>query len=583
MAGAGRLFSVLLLGLVCQGLAEDCQLKEDAKELLSVAYHVDRKDTTYVDEIQVKMKDSKMVFTGLLEDGCEDESLKMTVSYKADGDETDWEEIKKKALTKRGARGAIKQKGLNPCAKYHVKITILNKDFEFLVGPYYKVEPKNYAVRRNNAYFETLRNHNNKHFQITGLQNKATIQLNQICAKTIQVEVYADEEQTVFNKTIQNDPENETVREIQAENLESCAEYTLVLTLSLQQTLDVGFDIEFDFQTMPSMQDLTNEVNLTETTLSWDFEEFFKADCADEVEVNTSFSLVIDGNTNETEAKGTKDFQETVCGSEVQLVAKYEKNGITESFTAYNHTFAKTSQDTMIEEDSDLVITLDSCQDASPTLEGLPEGWNTSSPIRLPLADVEWTGCPTHTVKIIRKEKAAKTQLFSEITIFNELDKTLINPGWANNKPDFLVKDITDSSATFETVLGECQADEFMVEVECSPTEAKEKQPEEEDVGTGLEASAEGNMQESEETPEEGNYDADEPSVVNNKFIFGEPLILYLKDNVNYTCKARLVKQNPEGRIVNFDESQTSEWSAELQVQTETKDPLAPPTTDLSM
>ena len=145
----------LLLSILPAAVLCECQLKDNAQDLLFVGYFSDGRTFTYVDMIEVKMKDASFRQFGrlLFQGECESMNAKLNVAlYKRQEDK-----IKLVAKATRRYKGKVRFDALDPCASYEVNVTIGNLDVGlYKLGPYYSQEGVTYPLlaSEDNPFYE---------------------------------------------------------------------------------------------------------------------------------------------------------------------------------------------------------------------------------------------------------------------------------------------------------------------------------------------------------------------------------------------------------------------------------------------
>lgn len=191
MAAVNCLLLIIGLFSVSQ---QQCRLKDDAKDLLSVDYWgvstEDTNEAVYVDEIVVVMKDGRR-YTSLLEEGCKKKGRQTVSVYSKRKSDTDWERPVSKRMSSKVDFEII---NLNPCETYQLKITALDPEVTvgvFEVGPYYsRTFKQSYLVDAHNQHYQTYKLSSSRHISVTALQDTVTIDLYNVCAGTVAVRIY---------------------------------------------------------------------------------------------------------------------------------------------------------------------------------------------------------------------------------------------------------------------------------------------------------------------------------------------------------------------------------------------------------
>merc|ERR1711971_865241 len=266
-----RSMLVLLLNLLLPLLsfAQECRLKKDASELLSVDYYIDPSGTRYADMVAVTMVDGKKYSLELFEEGCR-RVTPVNVQYKTEK-ETEWQE----GGTRRQGHHL---KDLDPCQTYLVRITVEGqtvKDFE--VGPYY-----------NQLGTDTiLENEQNPHFMAAterihrasrGMTSALVKIEAPICAKTVAITIL--QEGADLNQEIKKVKDND-----------------LFLNREDRQQLETALgDFYHDdtFFTLPDPDRLKEHFTFDNTSmkLSWDLTKFFEEPCAKANGLNPNIEVV---------------------------------------------------------------------------------------------------------------------------------------------------------------------------------------------------------------------------------------------------------------------------------------------------
>jgi len=273
-----------LLLITSLSFAQECRLREDASQLLSVDYYVDPHGTRYADEVAVTMMNGKKYSVDLFEEGCR-RVTPINVQYKVE-QETEWQE----GGTRRQSHHL---KDLDPCKTYLVRITVggqIVKDFK--VGPYYTTKLGTET---------SLENEENPHFVAatekiqrtsTGMTSTQVKIEGPICAKTVTITILqegADLNEEIKRVVEDNDPTSDEVEEVMFEDLQPCAEYRMMVDLFLnrkeRQELETtlgDFFHDDTFFTLPDPDRLKEYFTFDNTSmkLSWNLTKFFEQPCA---------------------------------------------------------------------------------------------------------------------------------------------------------------------------------------------------------------------------------------------------------------------------------------------------------------
>ena len=155
--------SILLLLLISPWATVlcDCQLKENARDLLYVGYsnyfNADGKlNYTDIDKIEVRMKEEKNNFgLWLFKDGCSEKTKKTTKLSTKLYKRRESEEIEVRKETRRA--GVVEFEDLDPCAVYIVSVTIgKHKVGRYKVGPYYSQDDVQNPLLNNDPGWQKL-------------------------------------------------------------------------------------------------------------------------------------------------------------------------------------------------------------------------------------------------------------------------------------------------------------------------------------------------------------------------------------------------------------------------------------------
>jgi len=355
----GRKSFLLLLSLASLGYVQvqGCALKENAKALISVGYFTDWEGKTAVDRIEVKMVD-KGKFVNLMEeeDSCTNpRSKEISVQYRVKGTAADWERGGKKPLT---SNRPFSLENLNPCQSYEVKVTVVDEPLPvFNVGPFYDGDYSNVYLDegQENENYEAYTQNPLDHMEITSDERSAKILLNGFCARTIVLEIQAEgQDGEPTQRLLQNDLRNPKPQEIELPELEPCTKYQVILDLFLNEkgTLEaaaesdeVGYQNQnfTTFYTKPTKDGLVEHSSFDpETkTLTWDFNPFFKQDCANAEPTNIKnieVTLKEGEDVEVVELIGSKKLVASDCGKDLSLQVAYDKqeNQLSRNVTVFN-------------------------------------------------------------------------------------------------------------------------------------------------------------------------------------------------------------------------------------------------------
>ena len=243
-------------------LCDNCQLKKNARDLISVDYF-STSDYTYVDQIDVRMKENKRKFGQLLfKDGCSEKTLTASL-HKRTGKKSEVVEIERKT--------GFKFEQLDPCAVYEVNVTIGNHEVgSYKVGPYYS---------QDNVHHPFLSDDDNPKYEaregwiktVTEYNHSAVIELGPVCAGMVMLDLrekhsnetthHWDQEKTTITSVMKRiTPSKESGAKLVVENLKPCTQYTVDIELWLdgkRSPTDGDFqkDQIFYFYTMPDYND----------------------------------------------------------------------------------------------------------------------------------------------------------------------------------------------------------------------------------------------------------------------------------------------------------------------------------------
>merc|ERR1711962_103975 len=482
-----------------------CELKEDAKDLIDVNYfgfsdeQSDDADTAYVDEVLIKMKGGG-AWSGLLksiERGiCSARRLKVHAYYKKKTDEN-WESLRNKRIQ---SRDDFEARNLNPCEQYEVKVTALSPEVTvgiFDVGPYYRQNFKQeYLIDGDNRHYQMYADSASNHINVTGFERSATINVAKMCAKTVAVHVYNNNEKNGDENDeeviIAVNPESNAQQSAKIEGLEPCTEYHVDLRLFLKDNLTANMEEQEDFfledivsfYTMPDSEHLKDSanVNVVDNVLTWNFVEFFQQTCADDDnfhQVSTDFTLSIRGDNKSVSDEGREDLPKHECDFTVLLAVHYTKAGIDKEVIAFNKTITGTNdaEDSLKLEAGNIVKTLNPCEEGQ--LEITAESINLTGNLRSrnlptsinfpgdvatpqPISGVEWEGCSDQNITMRREGRVVAN---------------LVIPHPGRNKVFTLLEKDTTTNTTvvFKQPDNNCEVGKFMIEIECKDTQSGEE------------------------------------------------------------------------------------------------------------
>ena len=459
----GQASLILLIGFVSLAYVQGCTFKENARELIAVDYFTDALGNTAVDRIEVKMKDRRK-FVNLMKEGCTNPRNKeINVQYRAKGAE-EWEKGSKKKLS---SWRPINWNNLNPCETYEVKVAYVDEPLEvFVVGPFYNEDHSHvYLDNEENEHYERYSQNPANHITITSEESSAKILVDGFCARTVVLEVQAEGEGEKPKPLIlQNDLKNPQKLETTLPDLKPCTKYKIILDLYLNEkaTLEAAdesdevdyIDMNFaSFYTMPKMEvlkDLTSFDSETKT-LSWDFNKFFKQDCADSEPtgiMNTTVTLTEGKEMEEMDLAGSKKMTGD-CGRDVSLQVAYDKeeNKWRRNLTVFNEFVPgdrEASEESVKVENEHLVLTLEPCLKDLDMVEFAPlKATDYASAIQLTpeelrssklVSEVDWMGCLDYEVRFQRKGQ--------EVKKLNQLK----HPGWKNALDGFTLHVLTTAN-----------------------------------------------------------------------------------------------------------------------------------------
>jgi len=346
---------LLLLSVASIGFVRGCTLKENAKALISAGYFTDWEGKTAVDRIEVKMMD-KGKFVNLLEEGCTNPRSKyISVQYQVKGSDVEWVKGGKKPLT---SNRPFSLENLNPCQSYEVKVTVVNEPLPvFNVGPFYDGEYSNVYLDegQENKNYEVYSQNPLDHIEISSEESSAKILVNGFCARTIVLKVQAEgQDGEPTQRLLQNDLKNPKQLEVVLPELNPCTKYQIILDLFLNEKGTLEAAAESDevayqnqnfatFYTMPTKDGLVERSSFDpETkTLTWDFNQFFKQDCANARPTNIKNIEVTlkEGEDMEVvDLAGSKKLTSSDCGKDLSLQVAYDKqeNEWSRNVTVFN-------------------------------------------------------------------------------------------------------------------------------------------------------------------------------------------------------------------------------------------------------
>jgi len=554
----GQASLLLLLGLA---YAQGCTFKENAKDLLSVGYHTDGDGNTAVDKIEVKMAD-RGKFVNLMEECTNPRSKEINVQYRAKGAEG-WEKGGKKSLT---SKRPLNLENLNPCETYEVKVAFVDEPlYVFDVGPFYNEEHSQLYLHNEheNEHYERYSQNPLDHIEIVSEESSAKILVTGFCARTIVLEVQTEgqvEEPTQL--LLQNDLKNPSKLETTLPDLKPCTKYQIILDLYLNQkaTLDAAAQSnEVDyvdqnfvaFYTMPTKDGLEGLASFdSETkTLSWDFNPFFKKDCADAEPTNIKNIKVtlMEGEGKEVMVQDVAGSKELItdCGAQFSLHVEYDKqeNSWSRKVTVFNQFVSsdrEPTEESVIVENEHLALTLDLCLADPDVVEFIPlNAVDQSATINVTLeelrsskhvSEVGWMGCLDYEVRIHRS---------GQVKELNQLS----HPGWKTALDGVTLDVLTSTNDSVEL-----QKPEIFWE----------------DRAIKMEVACNGSLAEGEFDSVEFDFEVDEPLELTG-----------LMSNTEYECAARLFK----------DDGSSSEWSdvwsADTQETTEEPETTTMTTTEI--
>jgi len=443
----GQASILLLLGSLA--FVKGCTFKENAENLISVGYYTDQDGNTAVDRIEVKMGDGGK-FVNLME-GCkrqEVRSKKIEAQYRVKGTSV-WNKGRTKTLSSN--HPTISLENLNPCRAYEVQVTVVNEPLKvFTVGPFYNDEHSNVYLDegQQNENYAAYSQNPLSHIEIVSEESSAKILVNGFCARTIVLEIQAEgEDGEPTSVLLQNDLKNPSQLEADIPELKPCTKYQIILELFLNKkdTLEAAAESdEVDyinqnfatFYTMPTIEGLEEHYSFDREakTLTWDFNPFFKQQCANTEPTNIEniFVTLIEGQGMAgMDLAGSKKIV-SECGRDLRLQVEYDKqeNKWSRNVTVFNEFVSGdrgATEESFIVENEHLALTVDPCladpdmvefvplkaADQAPAIELTPEELRSSHLV----SEVGWVGCMDYEVRIHRSE---------EVKQLNELK----HPGW---------------------------------------------------------------------------------------------------------------------------------------------------------
>ena len=272
---------VLLLSILPAAVLCECQLKDNAQDLLFVGYFSDGRTFTYVDMIEVKTKDASFRQFGrlLLQGECKSMNAKLIVAlYKREEGG-----IKLVEKATRRYKGKVRFETLDPCASYEVNVTIGNHDVGlYKVGPYYSQEGVTYPLlaSEDNPFYE---NNTQEIKSVITQKEKAVLELGAVCAKMVtlhlrekrtdlnETSVRHWEKTTIANVTKRITPGKEGGEKLTVNNLKPCTLYTVDIELWLddnrrpEEDGDFRKDNIFQFFTCADNSSVPGNRNTMET------------------------------------------------------------------------------------------------------------------------------------------------------------------------------------------------------------------------------------------------------------------------------------------------------------------------------
>jgi len=587
-----------------------CELKVNARDLVTVDYAttdekpVAESDTVYVDEIVVKMKDEQR-YQELLQDGCNSRRHRVTVYYKKETEEA-WTKHGNKKMT---SRGDFEIQNLDPCEIYEVRVTALSSETlvgTYKVGPYYsRTFKKDYLIDRDNEHYLSYVDFSSKHINVTGYETTAYVELADLCAKSVAVHVYTNDDISQgIEKIISIDPADKSIQKSFMDSLDACTKYNVALDLFLM-TLDASHPGHEDvflsgitsFYTMPNSEDLKGDTyinyNEADKVLSWNFKPFFEQDCANEDNVEMDFTLEIEGNISLVSEEGSHDVgKDRECDFYVELKVDYRKGNWNRTVLAFNRTIPGFNEieDKLILVEGKIVKTVNPCDVSDQEVEVIALtptarfGSNDTEDMRVTfpgdlsspqvISEVKWQGCADHSVRLSRDGRIVA-------------DLEIEHPGWAGVLPLLEIDGKSDRNITFKKPEDKCDSNKFAIEILCMTTDTK-------DEGSGLSETEEvsnatevvniekeevlialptiANIFEIASDPEPENETETEEETLkefSHTFDFEDDLqITGLNPGTEYQC---------QGRIINIGEDSQSEWTPSVLVSTDKEEVVTTP------
>jgi len=255
----------------------DCHLREDAGDLLYVDYVFNSVfNFTYVDMIEVGMKETKTKFGRLLfNEGCSENIKNTKLSAKlykrSEGKPSELVDEKRQ-------KTRFRFEELDPCTVYEVNVTIGNHEVgSYTVGPYYAQDDVQHPFLSS----EENREYEKREGEIksvTPFKDRAVIELGPVCARMVMLHLreksngtthrWDQEKTTILNVTESMTPHKEVGAILEVENLQPCTQYTVDIELWLDDESpteegDFMKDQVFDFYTKECY---IQDVWITETT-----------------------------------------------------------------------------------------------------------------------------------------------------------------------------------------------------------------------------------------------------------------------------------------------------------------------------
>jgi len=255
-------FFAFLTAVCCE-----CQLKENAGELISVGYFNTSSDFTYVDVIAVRMRESRRKFGSLVfNEDCSEKTKKTKLKASV------YKEEKSELVDEKEQRAELKFEHLDPCSVYKVNVTIgQHKVGTYTVGPYYTQDDVQHPFLSSEENPE-YKNSKGQIKMVTAYKDKAVIELGPVCARRVMLHLREKqskktthhwdlEKTTITNVTERITPRKESSTQLVFENLQPCTQYTVDIELWLDDKRsptekgDFKKDHIFDFYTMPDYKD----------------------------------------------------------------------------------------------------------------------------------------------------------------------------------------------------------------------------------------------------------------------------------------------------------------------------------------